>query len=251
MNIGEESEHYLKAFLLKQKYKKLSDTVFGVINELSDDGNLSEIMWKNEAEPFLESFDIPNMIKTLGITKSRGSSKADITINGVSYSVKEMGASPPAIVNHTPRHGFENACTNVGSSITTLDKIITEYWKLREGKIIKEDTKISNPNCPFIPYKSYLKPIIEYFLFTGTGRSISNFPATKILEINYKKLPVEIRIFEKDNYFEQVWDKLVFSIRSKGMPKKYPNCVDKDSIAKWTKKTEKKYKGALHIRVNK
>lgn len=250
MNIGEESEYYLKAFLLKQKYKKLSDTVFGVINELSDDGNLAELIWKHEAEPFLKSFDITNLIKTLGITKSRGSSKADITINGVSYSVKEMGASPPAIVNHTARHGFENACANVGSSIATLDKIITEYWKLREGKIIKEDTKISNPNCPFIHYKDYLKPIIEYFLFTGTGRSVSNFPATKILEINYKKLPIEIKIFEKDNYFEQVWDKLVFSIRSKGMPKNYPNCDNGDSIAKWTKKAEKKYKGALHIRVN-
>ncbi len=250
MNVGEESEHYLKAFLLRQKDEKLSDTVFGIINELSDDGNLAELSWKNTANPFLQSFDIPQIVKVLGIAKSRTSSKADITVNGISYSLKEMGASPPAIVNHTPRHGFETACANTGSSITKLDKIISKYWKLRQDGTIKEDTKISDPNCPFTPYKDYLKPIIEYFLFTGTGRGISNFPASKVLEINYKKLPKEIKIFEKDDYFDQVWDKLQLSIRSKGMPPSYPNCDNVNSVSKWTNLAEGKHKGALHIRVN-
>ncbi len=250
MNIGEESEHYLKAFLLKRKDENITDTVFGKINDLSDDGNLSDLIWKKESEPFLQSFNIPNLVKSLGIAKSKTSSKADVTVNGISYSLKEMGASPPAIVNHTPRHGFETACDNVKSSISTLDKIISEYWKLRNSGTIKEDTKISNPNCPFSTHKDYLKPIIEYFLFTGTGGGVSKFPADKILEINYKDLPNQIKIFEKDDYFDQVWDNLQLSIRSKGMPPKYPTCDNSTSISKWTNFAEGKFKGSLHIRVN-
>ena len=250
MNVGEESEHYLKAFLLKRRDENISDTVFGTIKDLSDDGNLSELTWKREADSFLESHDITRLVDVLGIAKSRTSSKSDITVNGVNYSLKETGASPPAIVNHTPRHGFENACNSVNVSIATLDKIISEYWKLRQNGTIKEDTKISDPNCPFSPYKDYLKPIIEYFLFTGTGRGDSNFPADKVLEINYKNLPDEIRIFEKDDYFDQVWDNLQLSIRSKGMPPNYPDCDNANSISRWTNIAEGKHKGSLHIRVN-
>jgi len=256
MNVGEESEYYFKAYLLKQKKEKLSDTIFGKIHQLSDDGNLVELEWKNEAELFLEKFKIQKLIDTLGIKKSKSNSKADIKINQISYSLKEISAGKPAIVNHTPRHGFEYACAHIGSSIVTLDKIIELYWELRLNGTITEDTKISHVDCPFRLYRDYLKPIIEYFLFTGTGSKISNFPAMKILEINnYKKLPDKIKIIERDDYFDQVWNKLVFSVRSKGMPNKYTEADDitydkkHGSIAKWTKEIDGKYKGALHIRV--
>ena len=250
MNIGEKSELYLKAFLLKRRDENISDTVFRKIIELSDDTNLSQLSWKKKAEPFLQSFDIPNLVKVLGIGKARTSSKADISVNRIQYSLKEIGASPPAIVNHTTRHGFQNACNSVNVSIATLDKIISVYWKLRNNGTIKEDTKISDLNCPFKSYKVYLKPIIEYFLFTGTGRGVSNFPADKVMEINYKNLPNTIKIFKKKNYFDQVWNKLVFSIRSKGMPPNYPTCNNANSISKWTNFTNGKHKGSLHIRVN-
>ena len=250
MNIGEESEHYLKAFLLKRRDEKISDTIFGNIEDLSDDGNLSELTWNTQAEPFLQSYDITRLVDILGIAKARTLSKADVAVNGVRYSLKEIGASPPAIVNHTARPGFETACKHVGVSIKKLDDIISDYWKLRQRGIIKEDTKTSDPNCPFKLYKDYLKPIIEYFLFTGTGSGVSNFPADKVLEINYRNLPAEMRIFEKDDYFDQVWDRLQLSIRSKGMPPNYPDCKNADSISKWTNVAEGKHKGSLHIRVN-
>ena len=250
MNIGEKSEHYLKAFLLKRRDENISDTVFGKIQDLSDDANLSELKWKSDAEPFLRSYDIPNLVDVLGIAKARTCSKADITVNGTSYSLKEMGASPPAIVNHTPRHGFETACNHVGVSIDELDDIITEYWALRQNGTIKEDTKISDPNCPFRSHKDYLKPIIEYFLFTGTGSGISNFPADKVLEINFRNLPDSMKIFEMDDYYDQIWEKLQLSIRSKGMPPRYPECKNFDSISRWTRIAERKFKGSLHIRIN-
>ena len=250
MNIGEASERYLKAFLLKARDKNIENTVFGKIKEISDDANLSELKWKPEAEQYLQSFDVQQLVNILCIGKAKTSSKADLSVNGIQYTLKEINGSPPAIVNHTPRPGFETACNHVGVSIKKLDDIILKYWELRKKGTIKEDTKISDPNCPFRPYKDYLKPIIEYFLFTGTGRGTSNFPADKVLEINYKCLPSEMRIFEKDDYFDDVWNKLQISIRSKGMPPNYPDCKHSDSISKWTHIAEGKHKGSLHIRVN-
>jgi len=255
MNIGEKSEYFVKAFLLKQKDKELEDTVFGKIHQLSDDGNLKELEWKKEAESFLEKFEIEELVKTLGIKKSKSNSKSDISINNISYSIKETSAAPPAIVNHTSRKGFEFACKKCGSSIKKLDEIIESYWSLRLEGIIKQDVKAKEENSPFISYKEYFKPIIEYFLFTGTGSKISNFPAMMMLEIDdYKKLPNGIKIIEKKDYFEQIWDKLVFSVRSKGMPKYYTEkddgttALEYESIAKWTRKINGKYKGSLHIR---
>lgn len=249
MNKGEKAELFLKASLLRFKDNNKTHPVLGKIIHLSDDTNLSSLNWKNEANVFLQSFDVTNLVNTLGIGKARASSKADIAINGIQYSLKEINASPPAIVNHTPRPGFENVCKKVGVSIIKLDRIISNYWQLRQQGIIKEDTKTSDQNCPFKPHKKYLKPIIEYFIFTGTGQGDSNHPADKILEINYRNLHNEMKIFEKDTYFDQVWDKLVFSIRSKGMSPKYPNCKNHNSISKWTRIAERKPKGSLHIRV--
>ena len=253
MNIGEKSEYYLKAFLLKQKDKKLEDTVFGKIHQLSDDGNLKELKWKEEADSPLEEFKIEKLIEILEIKKSKSNSKADISINNISYSVKEVSGAKPAIVNHTPRNGFEFACDQCGSSIKTLDEIIESYWKLRLEGILKEDVHTTGENSPFSAQKKYFKPIIEYFLFTGTGSKISNFPAMSILEIdNYKKLPNGIKIIGKKDYFEQIWDNLVFSVRSKGMPANYPKERKQEnhkSIKKWTKKINGKNKGSLHIRV--
>jgi hypothetical protein len=249
MNIGEKSERFLKAFLLKRRDENITDTVFGKITELSDDTDLSQLSWTKNADSFLSSYDVPNLVKILGIGKAQTGSKADISVNRIKYSLKEINGSPPAIVNHTPRPGFENVCDRIGVSITKLDKIISDYWSLRQQGIIKEDTKTSDQNCPFRLHKKYLKPIIEYFIFTGTGQKDSNHPADKVLEINYKSLPTQMEIYEKDDYYDQVWDKLVFSIRSKGMNPKYPNCKNQISISKWTENANGKFKGALHIRV--
>ena len=45
MNIGEKSERFLKAFLLKRRDENITDTVFGKITELSDDTDLSQLSW--------------------------------------------------------------------------------------------------------------------------------------------------------------------------------------------------------------
>ena len=249
VNEGEKSEKFLKAYLLRLKFKNDSSTVFRRITSLSDDGNLSSLVWKNSAQDALDNFNVEELENLLKIGKTKTSSKADLSVNNISYSLKEISANPPAIVNHTTRPGFETACNHVNSSINELDNIISKYWSLRKAGLISEDTKTSDTNCPFNAHKDYLKPIIEYFLFTGSGRGPSEFPAEKILEIDYHNLPDSIEIFERDDYFEKIWSRLVFSLRSKSMPKKYPKCDNSESISIWTCYSNGKNKGALHIRV--
>ncbi len=252
MNVGEISEFCFKAYMLRQRDEHRKDTVFGKIHELSDDANLADLEWKPSLKQSLDDNDWKTLSDELGISKSNPSAKMDISINKTRYSMKDVGGSPPAIVNHTPRPGYENVCNEVGVSIKELDIIIAEYWNLREEKIIMEDVKNSDGKCPFLSYKKYMKKIIEYFIFDGTGgrgkAKFSRFPADKVLELNYKELPSSLRVYNKAKYYDKIWSLLRFSVRSKGMSPKYPVCKNAASIRKWTKKRDGKYKGALHIR---
>lgn len=248
MNAGEDSEYYLKAFLIREKDLKESNTVFGRITELSDDNNLQNTRWKKEAQTALDNRNIRTLRSKLCLSKSKSRSKADISINCVKYSLKETNSSPAAIVNHTARPGFETACQHVKSNIVTLDDMISKYWELRLAGKITEDVKNQNPNSPFSKHKNYFRPILNYFIFTGTGTGPSKYPADKVLEIDYKSLPKGLKIIEKNDYFDSVWDNLIFSVRSKGMPPKYPNCKNSASISVWTKCRDGVHKGTLHIR---
>jgi len=248
MNVGEISEFCFKAYMLRQRDENREDTVFGKIHELSDDVNLADLEWKPSLKQSLDDNDWETLRDELGIDKSRSEAKMDISINKIRYSMKDVGGKPYAIVNHTHRSGYENVCNDVGVSIKELDIIIAEYWKLREEKIITEDVKNSDDACPFLSHKAYMKKIIEYFIFTGTGVGKSDYQADKVLELNYKELPSSLRVYDKAKYYDKIWSLLRFSVRSKGMSPKYPVCKNAASIRKWTKKRDGKYKGALHIR---
>ena len=248
MNVGEISEFCFKAYMLRQRDENREDTVFGKIYELSDDANLVDIDWEPSLKQSLDDNDWETLRDELRIGKSRSKAKMDISINKTRYSMKDVGGSPYAIVNHTARPGYENVCNDVGVSIKELDIIIDEYWKLRAERIIAEDVKNSDNTCPFLSHKTYMKKIIEYFIFTGTGSGKSIHPADKVLELNYKELPSGLRVYNKAKYYDKIWSRLIFSVRSKGMPKTYPVCKNAVSIRKWTKKRDGKYKGALHIR---
>ena len=189
--------------------------------------------------------------KILEIKKSKSKTKTDVSVNGVAYSVKEVGSGAAyAVVNHTPRNGFENVCGRIGSQIDTLDSIIDEYWEKRIAGEITEDISNSNEASPFLKHKKYLEPIINYFLFTGTGSMDSNSPADKILRVKYKDLPKGLEVIGKKEYFDLIWKNLVFSLRSKGMPSGYKHDDDQyESQRRWTRFMNGKYKGSLHVRV--
>lgn len=216
--------------------------------------------------PLPLGFDIENLkgaseeqlvrvAKSIGIRKASAREKSDIYINHVGVSLKSKSASPPALVNHTARPGFEFACQQVGVPISPLDDIIDEYWRLRKTGVIHEDTRIVDENCPFSEHKEYLRPLLEYFIFTGTGSRVCDSFAQYIIEFDdpfdfstYKKL-------SKRDAVDALWDKLIFSVRAKkGMPKDYdPETYNKEnaeSILKWVSLQSGNYRGALHIRVS-
>ena len=214
---------------------------------------MNVIEWKPEYQEIFDKRDYELLKKKLGLQKSSSRSKSDLKINHIQYSLK-LKKEKPSIVNHTVRPAFERICTLLGIEINTLDEIILDYWNKREEGILTEDIKNDTDQSPFFNFEQYMMPILNYFIFTGSGAADSKFPADKVLVVNYSSLEDEMEIFDKEQYFAHVWNKLVFSMRGggnskRGMPKNYPECDNFDSVSKWTRKTNDGYKGALSVRV--
>lgn len=262
MNEGERDEFIFKILLTKRRDEggelfgvKIQRVGFGNVlipNDYLEYGSIPNNFDINSLKE-LSDDSLKDFANSLGIDKALPKAKADIYINNVGISLKSLRSSPPALVNHTSRPGFEFACNNKNISIGELDEIINDYWRLRIDGIIGEDTCISDSNCPFKYHKEYLKPILDYFLFVDTGSGLSKYPAVYLIEfsdpfnyLTYKKLTAADAV-------EECWNKLIFSLRAKkGMPKNYnpdtysgKNC---DSISKWVQFINGDYRGALHIR---
>ena len=192
----------------------------------------------------------------VGIRKGSTFDKSDVYINGRGYSLKSLSAAPPALVNHTRRDGFEFACRHVSTDIARLDTLVDRYWDLRLSGQITEDVANANPSSPFSGQKELLAPILQYFLFTGSGSRLSEHPAAFIL--GYLN-PLDVNTWRKttpDTAVDELWPNLVFSIRAKkGMPPNYnpENYLgnNAESILRWTRFCSGDYRGALHIRVRK
>lgn len=191
------------------------------------------------------------------ISKAPTHAKRDVIINGKGYSLKSSRAAPAAIVNHTTREKWIAVCQRNGLEIGLLDDMVSEYWELRTRNRIGEDIPTSSPNCPFgntEPRRQYLKILISYFLFDGTGSGDSRYPADYILEFANPTDPTAWCVLDKESAFQSMWPKMVFSIRStKGMPSAYPDigAPKKTLIEPWVRHIDGAYRGALHIRTRK
>lgn len=187
------------------------------------------------------------------IDKAGPFDKADVYINKVGVSLKSTNGANSALINHTTRPGFERVCKVVGANIVTLDEIIDKYWELRLSGKIGEDISNNNPISPFRDHKEFFRPILEYFLFRGTGSRESNHPAEYIIEYSDPMNSGQWTVITRKEAIDKIWDNLVFSLRSKkGMPPNYtPDYKGKnaESIARWVRYCDGDYKGALHVRV--
>lgn len=188
-----------------------------------------------------------------GFHKSQGQFKADILLNGEGISLKSKRGEAAAIVNTTKRNGWEQACGYMNVNIAPLDEAIDAYWvKTFAGKI-KEDIANYHQESPFKDRQHLLAPMLEYFLFYGSGSGESKVKASKIAEFDD---PTDIStwsILMPADAVHKIWDRLVFSIRSKGMPENFPQMKPQDahkkvSIERWTRHWQGKYRGALHVR---
>ena len=193
--------------------------------------------------------------QSLGISKAGAGQKADVFINDVGYSLKSHRSAPPAIVNHTPRPGWEFACLHSRTSIARLDTAVDAYWALRQQSTIREDVANDDPNSPFSPLMDELTPILTFFVFRGTGTRLSSAPASKVLDVADPTEPLSWEVLSPESIIPKIWHRLVFSMRSKkGMPANYPNmratdAAKKSSVERWTRHLQSEYRGALHVRV--
>lgn len=243
MNQGERDELLVKLQLINIRDHSKTKNFVGFkgieYNSLPKNCNL----FKVECEANNGNEDLLNEVcEYCGITKASPRDKADIIINNEGYSIKSFQSAPPAIANHTQRKGWERIANELNISMDILDSIINDYWIKREEGLIKEDTRIGDLYCPFNNYKEELRPFIEYFIFKGTGSGLSKTPASKILQFS-KPLDYTTWKISSSKYYDKIWNKLIFSIRSKGINQDYP---PEDS---WTKLYQDSYKGALHIRI--
>ena len=257
MNKGELDELKCKIYLTYLRDSKKA--FFG--NQIRQLGNTSGQNYSDfdmaghdiAAIKRMDERQIEYIAQRLGISKSPTRAKADVFINGIGISLKSLRAAPPAIVNHTARPGFEAACQYANVNIDDLDTIIARYWELRLRGIIAEDTKINDPYCPFNGSQNVLRPVLEYFLFSGTGSGLSEYPAQAVLEFDDPFDVTAYRILDPEQTVDDIWDNLVFSLRAKkGMPKNYDpetySGINAASIAKWVEYIDGDYRGALHIR---
>lgn len=261
-NKGEENEIFLKAFLVRCFF--FGKTVTDAPKEISFIDNVGfgpgiEVPdWNNKYNDLLDSKNYEELKKVFG--KARVSFKADISINGINYSLKYGNAAKAAMINHTAREGFLNVCKKLNVDIGPLDKMIKEYWKLRNSGEITEDITNSMPLSPFKDHKEYLKPILEYFFFKGTGKlGDSPFPADKILVFTDPFDPKTYKILNPDEAVDSIWSHLTFSMRSKkGMPVKKVGGLELDAyspekcplLAPWVeyRNDDAFPKGSLHVR---
>jgi hypothetical protein len=248
-NIGEKDEILL---LLKLYH----------FNEMNEFDKLIEIFGEEASEGIsILNIDTDDEIVVINkLSKAPSDYKADCKIrmkktnNIYRISIKSKNGANPSILNHTPRNGKifqEGGIFN--DHVSCLDKIIQEYIDKRINKIICEDTDISNLMCLQDDYslKEKFLEILSYFVFDGTGKGYSKCKTDAI--ITYQSDKIIFRKYDniqsKKEYIESIYDKIVISLRDKGMPK-----VLNEYCKPWVFDDIKpdgsiKHKGSLHIRI--
>ena len=254
MNQGERDELLAVIRLVQLRDADKSLPLLGKIKRVGyDDREYSSAPRSAVTNHKLSDSKLSLIASKMGITKAGASDKADVCVNGMGVSIKSMRNAPPALVNHTARPGWVRICEEIDHDIRPLDAIIDSYWQLRQTGKIKEDIANSDSASPFREKLEYLKPLLSYFLFRGTGSRVSLSPADYLLDFTDPESESTWGVFSPEGIVDLIWPKLVFSVRSKkGMPPTYPHMSDQEkqkSIARWTKLHQNEYRGALHVRV--
>ncbi len=253
MNVGERGEILVKLKLID--IRDNNETLFGdAVYSVGFEREYSRNSVNLRTLSLYGDEELSQYAISVGVTKASVRDKSDVYINNVGISLKSTSGANSALINHTPRPGYERVCHELHLDIDELDEIIDEYWELRLDGQIGEDVSLSDPLCPFRGHKKYFGKILQYFLFNGSGNYDSDNPASYLLEFEDPLDTSTWKLITQDDAIDRVWDKLVFSVRSKkGMPTDYspftyhkPNA---ESIKRWVKFCDGSYKGALHVRV--
>ena len=212
------------------------------------------------------------------IKKAPSSSKADCllqlnkTKEYLYISIKCQHGSPPTILNHTPRCAkvFNILNGDLKNEVKTLDTIIQQLNEERKKGTVGEDIQIKNILLSEYQKECIINTVV-YFMFDGSGNSKSNNPCNALLEIkeinnleSWKFIKCNTDT-DKKMYVQSIYERLILSMRDKGMPKSISNMSKKNitdtsnlpeiytTCEPWIFHQAKnnKKKGSLHIRIKK
>lgn len=248
-NVGEKDEVLLLLDLYHRNEMNEFDKLIEIFGEEASEGiSIINIVTGDEID------DIHKLSKAPSGYKADCKIRMNKTKNIYSISIKSKNGANPSILNHTPRSAkiFQEGGI-LNDRVSCLDKIIQEYIYKRINKLIGEDIPISKLVCLKDDYslKEKFLEILSYFVFDGSGKGYSKCKSDAIMTYQSDKI-----IFKKyDNiqnkkvYVESIYDKIVISLRDKGMPK-----VMNEYCKPWVFNDIKpdgsiKYKGSLHIRI--
>jgi hypothetical protein len=255
-NKGEKDEVLMMIELFHLNQTKQYDKLVDIFGDEASDG--IHILCMDISTRDISTRDIITDINKL--SKAKGTNKADciIKMRKTDYtyyiSLKSKNGANPAVLNHTPRNAKVFKQDGIlYKHIDTIDIILKEYIDKRKAKIIGEDTSIYKlESLENQSIKSNFMNVLSYFVFEGSGKGDSICKANSILYYENKNF-----IFtkcrdneEKKEYIQSICDKVIISLRDKGMPKNgddychpwlFNDCKSDGTI---------KYKGSLHIRIN-
>lgn len=255
-NQGERDEYLLKLFLIECRKKRMPVPVGSSTQIVKSVGGKNyeygePNIWMKWDD--LSAEDLVYLCNSVKANKAGKYAKADVFINGIGISVKSERGSAPSLINHTTREKILRVMKSINKPILPLDRIVDKYWSLRLDKAIGEDVKNTDLKSPFADKESsfpVLKPLLNYFAFDGTGSKDSVEPAEYILSI---QSPDDIKTwiyYSKENFVDSVWERLIFSLRSKETPQELDeNNIKHQLMLPWIKEVDGKFKGALSVRI--
>ncbi len=255
INQGERDEYLVKLFLVECRKNRIAIPVGDKIQVVESVENSKHEVIEYPEKVFdwksLNPSILVYLCEKIHAGKAGAFDKADVYINGVGISVKSQRGSAPSIINQTSRDKILRVMKAINCPIEPLDHIVDRYWFLRMNGG-GQDVYGKTPNNPFIIGENgennipIIKPLINYFTFRGTGTRDSLAPAKYVLSILKPDDITTWIYYSEEDFVDSVSEKLVFSIRGKGLPK-----LITDEMKPWVKEIDGEKIGTLNVRVKK
>lgn len=254
VNQGELDEYLIKLFLVDCRRNHLpipigdgQQIVYSVGSKDDEYGTPRSWLDWNSQSPKMVVY-VCNQIKA---AKSPANHKSDVYVNGIGISVKSRRGGNVTLINQTSREKILRVMQSLNSPIRPLDQIVDRYWAMRLGGACGEDvSNFSMPDNPFgkmedgTSNEQYMAPLLDYFAFKGSGTGDSPAPADWILSVGLPDDTSTWVYYSKENFVHAVWNYLIFSIRSKGLPQNRTL-----EMLPWIKNINGKDKGTLNVRI--
>lgn len=261
LNKGEQDETLIKFYFVYARMNKYKMPIGKEICEIESVGDKDHdfldlpilINWSSISDDPDSPAIITSICHSCHISKAGRFDKADVFVNHIGISLKSQAGGYPTIINQTRRSKILRVMLHfIHMDIKPLDQMVESYWQGRLNHSFGEDVKNDDPHSPFridfgaVLAKEYLKPLLNYFSFDGTGTRLSLAPAKLILDFNDPFDSKTWSYFDKNNYVDLIFNRLVFSIRGKGLIKDLP---EEDLL--WIKEINNQKKGTLNVRISK